>query len=894
MYKMGVVRNVVLVALLVLLLGAGCYGPVRTATIGKRKFATETWFEANHPCLMPITVPAGALYDTVVFSLDTTFMLTANMVWRPMFETYPEPLKPEWPALAVYTISPLAVAITPLILNPIMLIEFIDTTNKSDEYKQEFNERLKNVGLCFGTLPIVGIPYHGYRIVETWDKYEKIFGRHYLGPSWEDKQERERQKEMLVLKFERQKRENDFKEKLHRALALSDKCKLLLDAKEEFGLESWWEDEKESICIEINVKVCQLSKVSSYEEAKKQWLELGVEPVMECLVQYKTLFGDTYDYQGLSLPCTFETFPWHETITKNLLKKWSNIEIALSHVTSLEAFNDVLQKNDYPLVIEQGEECGIDVNEWKEKVARYQTIAELKDAIRGGNNLRVEEICTQERIRLRHFNVSVDFLIGQVIELEPHVINLLLERQWLSGSTISEYFERNGVSKKTRVGLLKYAFIEGGSTLLAKIILKVLQLNCNLRDFDVGDAELVKYCLLNDKISNDDVEDVSFARKKWKDRGVDEIVLIRLLKSGLIIIKTMEGGGFSATTSNGVPLREINNTYGYITKLWGRYSREIQQAILQEHIGNLLQCSIQKVLGDSCLNDQNFKDAQQWYLKCWRSSDDDNENSQVVVDAKTELITLYSRGQIILSIEDAQQLYDYHPEQKVYAEGREIAEVLNDVLRDGTSLRDEYLKKLLKMNIVKEKKPVDPQVISSLWALIYQYNPSFFVENYEHRNERFKGELFLETNPKNYVGLAMCCVLYGKVEKIKIAAWAIKEEFSSQKQDNYPEPLVSFYLWLKDSYKLNRLLEGFKLVPKSEAFYKRLVEQEDNHGTSPIDYAVEKVVKEQKWGIDSLSLFKDYCGNLDEGTKTRLRNRIKARYPKDFKQVINALGISNQ
>ena len=91
---------------------------------------------------MPITAPAGALYDTVVFSLDTTFMLTANMVWRPMFETYPEPLKPEWPALAVYSISPLAVAAVPVVLlNPLPLLDethpFINTNvQKNSEFER--------------------------------------------------------------------------------------------------------------------------------------------------------------------------------------------------------------------------------------------------------------------------------------------------------------------------------------------------------------------------------------------------------------------------------------------------------------------------------------------------------------------------------------------------------------------------------------------------------------------------------------------------------------------------------------------------------------------------------------------------------------------------------------
>lgn len=923
---MVAVKNVALIALWVLLLGTGCYGPVRTATIGKREFATKTWAEANHPYLMPITAPAGALYDTVVFSLDTTFMLTANMVWRPMFETYPEPLKPEWPALAVYAISPLAVAAVPVVLlNPLPLLDethpFVNTNVQKNselerfvgavvampvgwclyplmltapseggefkEFRKVLNGRLKEAGICFGTLPIVGLPYHGYRIAETWDKYEKIFGHHYLGPNWKDKQERERQKKILALHLKRQQRENNFKTKLRNTLSLNDRCKLLQEAKAEFGKFSWWLAEKERACCEIEKKIDVLFDVCSYEESQKVWSELGMDMVMENVARHKRVFGFAYSYRGLLLPITFDAFPWASIIKEKLLKKWNDIDIELSRAMSLDDVKETLQKYDYQMVIEQGERYGIDVNQLKEEVSVYQIIAELKDAIKSGNESRVKEICAQ-RTRITK-PVNVDFLTEKIVNLKPETINSLLENNWLSYSTLSKFFELNYGLIYSRVkSLLAYTHEVSGKTPLAKIVLKTSRKGCDLRDFDAKDAMLVKYCLLNDKIDIDDLDDVLFARERWEKEGIDEIVLVRLLESGR---------GRIVTKSQNIDrlLFEINNTYTYITTLWNGNSSLIESVILSEQIEDDVSRLIQaKVLGDICRDKQNFKDAQQWYRKCWKFA---KRNFQVVDDAKTELITLYSKGEIILPIEEAEQLYNYHPEQKAYKERREFAEVLNEVLGKRESLKDEYLKMLLKMEIVKEEKLVDQRLSSSLWALIYQYKPSFFVENDGLKNERFKGELFLEANPNNFVGLATCCLLYGKVEKIKIVASAVKERFPNEKKDDKPEPLVSFHLWLKDAYKLRRLLDGFKSATDLSAigqFYINLIDQKDNHDTEPLVYALEKIFKEQKWGVDSLDLFKTYCRMLEENGRQRIREHIKANYPQKSERALTALGISEK
>lgn len=906
MYKMGVVRNVVLVALLILLLGAGCYGPVRTATIGKREFATETWFEANHPYLMPITVPAGALYDTVVFSLDTTFMLTANMVWRPMFETYPEPLKPEWPALAAYAISPLAVSATPLILlDPIPLLDKKSSWSPSDgigsrlfrsivgaplfyfavgvlpeiyfsdEYKEEREQRLKLAGQCLGTLPIIGLPYHGYRIAETWDKYERVFGRHRPGPTWEQRKETE-------IAEQNRRLEIFFRTKLRHALSFSDKCKLLLESKETFEHKSWWTEEKAWVRHEIEKKIVPLREVCSYEEAQQKWSALSVDPTMEAIALCKPLFED-WDL----LPLTFESFPWGETIKTNLLKKWSALEPVLSCATSLEEFKEILWKNDYQMIIKQGEQYGIDVNQMKEEVESYQLIAELKEAIDVGNSQRVEEIC-EEKTRIKK-TVNVDSLVEKIVDLNPETINSLLANNWLNNSTLSNFFESNHALKGSQVkSLLVYAFIENGKSLLAETVLNASRLKRPLSDFDEDDSnELVKFLLLKEKIVVGGVWDLRIARERWGDKGIDEIVFVLQLNSGRIVIR--EG---RAMTSDRAALSDMDDTYRHIIMLWNDDNRtrsDIQNVILIENMGEYeWRLADAKRLGDACRKKGYFKEAQEWYWKCWKEATGENEESPWVIDAKTELIKLYCEGQIYLEYDDALILYPYHPAQKGYEKTVEIAEVLYRVLQEKASLSDKAVAHWLKCTMVtkaadKEKKD---QVISSLWALMYQFKPDFFVENYGNKKSRFRGELFLDANPNNYVGLATCCLLYGEIEKIKISANAVKTRFPNKKQDDKPEPVVSYHLWLTDAYKLHRLLGGFKTVvdqakQDGEDFYKALIKQKDNHDTEPIDYLYEKVFKEQKWGVDSFSIFKD----LDVDSKERILKRVDESYPQHSKKV---------
>ncbi|MGN0857467.1 MAG: hypothetical protein ACI4QJ_08705 [Candidatus Spyradenecus sp.] len=176
-------RSTLLSLGLVLCLLSGCYGPIRTATIGEKEFATLTWAKANPPWATPMTATGGALMDTVTFALDTTVVLTSNIAVRPLIETYPEPLWPQIPALGAYIISPVTVAVSPLFLRnqgsfgPYGLEDYKHRKAREDA-------ALANFVKCWKPFPLIGMPYHGYKIACSWDKYNTILGRHIPGPSY--------------------------------------------------------------------------------------------------------------------------------------------------------------------------------------------------------------------------------------------------------------------------------------------------------------------------------------------------------------------------------------------------------------------------------------------------------------------------------------------------------------------------------------------------------------------------------------------------------------------------------------------------------------------------------------------------------------------------------------
>lgn len=175
-------KSLYLVALTIvgvsLLALAGCFGPVRTATVGKREFATVTWTQANSPWLSPLTAPAGFLWDTVAFSVDTPLMLVGNVVVRPLCETYPEPLWPQWPALCSYAISPITMP-----FGTLMLLGALDESRPEHQRK----ECVEIFAACWAPCPLIGIPYHSYKIATTWDEYEDAFGRHHVGQSYAER-----------------------------------------------------------------------------------------------------------------------------------------------------------------------------------------------------------------------------------------------------------------------------------------------------------------------------------------------------------------------------------------------------------------------------------------------------------------------------------------------------------------------------------------------------------------------------------------------------------------------------------------------------------------------------------------------------------------------------------
>lgn len=172
---------------LVLCLLSGCYGPIRTAIIGEKEFATLTWAEANPPWAIPMTATGGALMDTVIFALDTTVVLTSNVVVRPLIETYPEPLWPQIPALGAYIISPVTVAASPFvygILNHDTHPYFAEYRDRLIWERKRYENAQRVFFKCWKPFPLIGIPYHGYKIACSWDKYNTVLGRHIPGPSY--------------------------------------------------------------------------------------------------------------------------------------------------------------------------------------------------------------------------------------------------------------------------------------------------------------------------------------------------------------------------------------------------------------------------------------------------------------------------------------------------------------------------------------------------------------------------------------------------------------------------------------------------------------------------------------------------------------------------------------